>query len=149
MNSVRAARDCDVEPIVQQSCQGCHASGGIAPFPLDTYEQVKLHAAEISAAVSSRIMPPWMPSDGCGQPFVSALRMLAAWRGCVMPKASADSCCRLSELGTRVLSRVDLRQCLEIPVRPIQIRRHLHDIIRRVAAQFRPRLARYGPRPCG
>jgi len=60
----------DVQPLIDKSCAGCHATGGIAPFALETIEQVKQHAVAISAAVQSRRMPPWMPGDGCGQPFV-------------------------------------------------------------------------------
>src|SRR4051812_46009274 len=52
----------DVEPIVQARCQGCHAQGGIAPFTLVNFEDLRARAAAISAAVSSRQMPPWPPS---------------------------------------------------------------------------------------
>lgn len=60
----------DVQPLIEKSCASCHATGGIAPFPLETFAQVKERAASIGASVQSRRMPPWMPGDGCGQPFV-------------------------------------------------------------------------------
>ena len=65
----------DVMPITQQSCGGCHTEGGIAPFAMDTYEQVKAHAPNISSAVESRRMPPWLASDDCGGPFVNNRRL--------------------------------------------------------------------------
>lgn len=55
----------DVLPITQSQCQGCHASGGIGPFPLTTYDEAKAMNVQMSAAVQARRMPPWMPSDNC------------------------------------------------------------------------------------
>lgn len=64
----------DVLPIVQDHCQGCHTTGGIAPFPLLTYSDAQAKAPQMSAAVVSRYMPPWMPSDSC-QSFASSRRL--------------------------------------------------------------------------
>lgn len=57
----------DVAPILDGKCVKCHQPGGIAPFRLDT-DDAKLHAAEVSAAVQSKEMPPYLAShDGtCG-----------------------------------------------------------------------------------
>src|SRR4051812_7851418 len=56
----------DVQPLVAEHCQGCHTEGGIAPFPLDTYAQARPQAFALAAAVTSRVMPPWMPDEeGC------------------------------------------------------------------------------------
>ncbi|MGH7282155.1 MAG: hypothetical protein ACRELY_11565, partial [Polyangiaceae bacterium] len=49
----------DVEPILQKNCQGCHVTGGIAPFALMTYEDAKTAAGEMVVATSTRLMPPW------------------------------------------------------------------------------------------
>jgi hypothetical protein len=55
----------DVLPIVQARCQQCHTTGGIAPFPLDTYaDALKMHPS-MAGAASSRRMPPWMPDESC------------------------------------------------------------------------------------
>ncbi len=88
----------DVEPIVQKSCGNCHATGGIAPFPLETYEQVKAQASAIADAVSSKRMPPWMPSDSCGQPFVGDIHLeqadidtLVAWTKSPLEGNPADA----------------------------------------------------------
>src|SRR5689334_19582188 len=55
----------DVLPIVQTSCQGCHNTGGIAPFPLLTYDDGQGHAPLMASATQARRMPPWMPSQDC------------------------------------------------------------------------------------
>jgi len=51
----------DVAPIVRDNCTGCHRVGGIAPFPLETSEQVSSRAGLIGAVVRQRRMPPWPP----------------------------------------------------------------------------------------
>ena len=51
----------DIFPIMQLHCVSCHRKGGIGPFELETYEQVKSKASLIKWAVESRRMPPWMP----------------------------------------------------------------------------------------
>jgi Copper type II ascorbate-dependent monooxygenase, N-terminal domain/Copper type II ascorbate-dependent monooxygenase, C-terminal domain len=60
----------DVLPITQVSCNGCHVTGGIAPFALDTYDAAKLKAPLMADAVSNKRMPPWLASKDCGGPFV-------------------------------------------------------------------------------
>ena len=52
-----------VEPILQRSCQGCHVTGGIAPFPLLTYSQAKAFAGLIAQKTKDRTMPPWLAED--------------------------------------------------------------------------------------
>jgi hypothetical protein len=49
----------DVAPIVQQRCLSCHSEGGIGPFRLDRYENARVRAPLIAAAVKARTMPPW------------------------------------------------------------------------------------------
>ena len=51
----------DVAPILRDKCAGCHQSGGIAPFSLETAPAARKHALAIAAAVESRRMPPWLP----------------------------------------------------------------------------------------
>ena len=53
----------DVAPIIADKCAGCHQSGGIAPFPLETSRQISSRAAVIGAAVQARVMPPWPPGS--------------------------------------------------------------------------------------
>lgn len=56
----------DIAPILQQHCQTCHRQGDIAPFPLITHADAKAHASLIAIMTQTRQMPPWKPSDGCG-----------------------------------------------------------------------------------
>lgn len=55
----------DVRPIVEQKCQGCHATGGFAPFTLLSYADAFAHKNAVAAAVGGGIMPPWPPNDSC------------------------------------------------------------------------------------
>jgi hypothetical protein len=52
-----------IEPLVQEKCQGCHRAGGIAPFPLVTYEDVRAMSAVAKDKVQRREMPPWGAFD--------------------------------------------------------------------------------------
>ena len=49
----------DIAPILQEKCQTCHRSGGVAPMSLLTYQQTKAYAKEIKKRVTARTMPPW------------------------------------------------------------------------------------------
>lgn len=53
----------DVEPILQANCVGCHRTGGIAPFSLETYEDALPVRDSIKAATADRRMPPWNPDN--------------------------------------------------------------------------------------
>ena len=54
----------DIAPIVFQRCATCHQPGGVAPFSLLTYADVKGRARLIATVVRSRQMPPWKPVGG-------------------------------------------------------------------------------------
>lgn len=49
----------DVEPILQQHCQSCHTTGGIAPFTLASYDDAKGKVGVIVSMTQSKLMPPW------------------------------------------------------------------------------------------
>jgi hypothetical protein len=49
--------------IIQQNCVQCHRDGGVAPFPLETYEDVSLNAGLIYDAILQESMPPWPPNE--------------------------------------------------------------------------------------
>lgn len=53
----------DAKPILDHYCGDCHVKGGIGPFALSDYDQVKGAAAAISKAVSDDRMPPWLPTE--------------------------------------------------------------------------------------
>lgn len=52
-----------VEPILQQHCQTCHHTGGIAPFSLVSYEDAVKNAPLVREKVLAREMPPWGAFD--------------------------------------------------------------------------------------
>lgn len=52
-----------IKPLVEQKCLACHVEGGIAPFSLDTPEDVVAMASFLADTVEARTMPPWMPSQ--------------------------------------------------------------------------------------
>jgi mono/diheme cytochrome c family protein len=75
----------DVLPIVQEHCQVCHRSGGIAPMAFENYESTRGYAAAILGATQNRSMPPWFAEKGIGKfsndPSLTdeEIALLAAW----------------------------------------------------------------------
>jgi hypothetical protein len=59
----------DIAPIINDRCVACHQAGGVAPFPLDGYQTVKLMAPTIAQVTKIGYMPPYyVTHDGsCGQ----------------------------------------------------------------------------------
>jgi hypothetical protein len=57
----------DIEPILQNRCQGCHRPGEAAPMPLLTFADARPWAKAIRAAVLSGKMPPWSPDPRYGK----------------------------------------------------------------------------------
>lgn len=55
-----------VSRIVQNRCESCHRDGGVAPFPLSTFEQVNKKKRMMKWAVKSGSMPPWFAAEGSG-----------------------------------------------------------------------------------
>ena len=91
----------DVEPILQRSCQGCHAPGGIAPFSLMTYTDVRTYAEPMVQQTAARIMPPWHAEKTaeCSVPFGwkndirlsdAEIATLAAWRDAKTPEGDPN-----------------------------------------------------------
>ena len=48
-----------IAPLVYNHCSSCHHTGGLAPFPLMSYQDVVQHSHTIEVATSLRFMPPW------------------------------------------------------------------------------------------
>jgi mono/diheme cytochrome c family protein len=53
-----------VKPVLDARCGNCHMAGGLAPFSLQTYGQARRNRTAISAAVRTRLMPPWHADRG-------------------------------------------------------------------------------------
>ena len=56
----------DISPIIMNRCATCHQPGGIAPFSLTSYADVKKRASTIDAVVAAGVMPPWKPAKNYG-----------------------------------------------------------------------------------
>lgn len=56
----------DVAPIIFAHCAPCHRPGQGAPFPLLTYQDVKMRARPIVTMTAEHRMPPWQPVAGYG-----------------------------------------------------------------------------------
>jgi thiol-disulfide isomerase/thioredoxin/Ca2+-binding EF-hand superfamily protein/mono/diheme cytochrome c family protein len=48
-----------ISRILQANCVECHRSGGVAPFGLETIEQVNAKAGMMRKMVERQLMPPW------------------------------------------------------------------------------------------
>lgn len=57
----------DVAPILYRHCAACHRPGGVGPFPLLDYAEVRARGPLIEAVTGSRRMPPWLPSAPRGR----------------------------------------------------------------------------------
>jgi Tetratricopeptide repeat len=86
----------DIAPIVYEKCAECHRPGGVAPFSLLTYDDVKKRAAQIAAAASAGYMPPWLPERGYGD-FTNdrsltagQIAAIAAWVSAGAPEGPVD-----------------------------------------------------------
>jgi mono/diheme cytochrome c family protein len=77
--------DHEVEAILTSHCVSCHVADGIAPMPLDTYDDARVWAPEIKRQVQARTMPPWSAGSDCNE-YLGDRRLtddqidtLAAW----------------------------------------------------------------------
>ncbi len=52
----------DAMPIIRAECTSCHYTGGIGPFPLETYADARQSSFLIRRAMEERFMPP-LPAD--------------------------------------------------------------------------------------
>ena len=48
--------------LVYSHCTPCHQDDGIAPFPLQSYDDAFAHRYAMEVAIATRLMPPWPPS---------------------------------------------------------------------------------------
>lgn len=114
--------EADVQPLVKERCGSCHVEGGVAPFPLTTYEQTLLMGPAMRAAIEDKRMPPYLAGAGCNE-FADDQRlsdeqiaMVGKWVDAEMPRGKASST-QMQSVDTPVkgLARVDLS--LQMPVK--------------------------------
>lgn len=55
----------DAKAVLDSKCGSCHRPGDIAPFSLQTYDEVRAVAAVLPNALLAQTMPPWSPAPGC------------------------------------------------------------------------------------
>lgn len=82
-----------VSRIVQTNCQECHRAGGVAPFALETYEQVTGKAGMVRRMVERGLMPPWfaaLPQKGTHTPWLNDRSLPERDRADLLAWLSAD-----------------------------------------------------------
>jgi hypothetical protein len=70
-----------ISRIVQAHCVECHRAGGVAPFRLETYDDVVAHAGMIRKVVEKGTMPPWFAApaaEGTPSPWANDRTVPAA-----------------------------------------------------------------------
>ena len=88
-----------ISRVVQANCLECHRAGGLAPFPLETHEQVVAKAGMIKKMVDRGLMPPWFaaaPAAGAHSPWKNDRALAArdkadflAWLNAGKPEGNA------------------------------------------------------------
>jgi hypothetical protein len=85
-----------IAPMVFKNCTQCHRPGEVAPFPLQTFADVKKRGRNLLAAIEDRYMPPWHPEPGHGS-FRGEMRLsdtqigqFRDWVQAGMPEGPAD-----------------------------------------------------------
>lgn len=111
----------DVKPIVDAKCAGCHNAEGIAPFTLESFEDVADHGPVAQLAIEQGIMPPWPPNPDCNDYLADRSltdeqkALFAAWvEGGMLEGDPADPAPPLDVEDTG-LSRVDLELGMAAP----------------------------------
>jgi len=75
----------EIKALVDTHCVGCHFDGSVAPFPLETYDQMKAMSVAAQSAIEDGRMPPWMPDPDCrnyeGERLMTAeeIALFGAW----------------------------------------------------------------------
>lgn len=54
----------EAKTIIESKCVNCHSPGNIAPFSLNSYDQVEQLAAAVEHTIDKNTMPPWQPTQG-------------------------------------------------------------------------------------
>ena len=54
----------DISRILQGHCQRCHHKGGVGPFNLVTYGEVKERRKMLKYVITKKLMPPWFAHGG-------------------------------------------------------------------------------------
>ncbi len=114
----------DLAPLVEAKCGSCHEAGGIAPFPLETWEEAAPYAAAMAASVAAGSMPPWPADSDCNTYLYDRsltdeqIATFQAWADADAPEGDpADPAPPLDEAGGG-LSRIDASYTMSEPYTP-------------------------------
>jgi hypothetical protein len=114
----------DVKPIVDARCTRCHYDGGIAPFALTAYDDVKNNAPLLKVKVMDKTMPPWLATQPCTDYQADRsltddqIKTLADWVDLGAPEGDPSVVgMPLPDVGGG-LSRVDQNLSLSMPYTP-------------------------------
>ncbi|MEM6996909.1 MAG: monooxygenase [Myxococcota bacterium] len=114
----------DIRPLVERHCVTCHTPGNIAPFPLQTYDEVLALRESVAAQVSALTMPPWGMESDCadfeGDPSLSEAEreLFSAWVDGGAPEGDPGEFVALDPIVLPELSRTDLTLELAEPYTP-------------------------------
>jgi hypothetical protein len=86
-----------IAPIIYGKCARCHYDGGVAPFELTSFNDVKKRARRIQQVVSRKVMPPWM-ADHCSPEFVGDSSLTNEEKG-MLEQWLAEGCREGNPLG--------------------------------------------------
>jgi Copper type II ascorbate-dependent monooxygenase, C-terminal domain len=85
-----------IEPIVLKNCAPCHKPGGIGPFGLQTFAEVKGKGSFIAHVTKIKYMPPWH-ADAAFQTFrnekilkAEEIELIQQWVAAGMPKGKKN-----------------------------------------------------------
>ena len=85
-----------IAPMLQEKCVGCHRPGGIGPWAMTSYENVRGFAPMIREVIRTKRMPPWYADPHVGK-FVGdrsisneQAQMLVHWIEAGAPRGGGD-----------------------------------------------------------
>lgn len=113
----------EVSELLVARCGRCHRSGGIAPMPLQTYDEAFALREAVLSSVRARRMPPWSPSACCNRFAHDAsltadeLATLEAWVAQGAPEGDPATA-QPPEVPARGLPRVDREVQMPEPYTP-------------------------------
>ncbi len=116
----------DIKPIFDRSCVSCHSAGNIAPMVLTDYDSVNAYRAVIKQQTQERLMPPWLPAQGCTDyrhdPSLSdaEIDLIAAWVDAGAPAGDEADAKTSVPLATPPLPRVDYTLSMTEPYTPVK-----------------------------
>ncbi len=85
-----------IAPLLQEKCVACHRPGGIGPWAMTSYENVRGFAPMIREVIRTKRMPPWFADPHVGK-FIGdrsisddQAKMLVHWIEAGAPRGSGD-----------------------------------------------------------